>query len=153
MQFWALIVDSFRHTRDRKIFWVMIGISVLIAVAMSLISFDEKGISLLFRWHFEAPQYRAGTDDQRVFVASILTLHLIGNYIGFAGVILGLVSTAGILPDLMRPGAIDVVLAKPLSRAKLFLGKYLGSIGRTSGPFRFRSFCSATFMRSWRCLA
>ena len=56
MQFWALIVDSFRHTRDRKIFWVMIGISLLIATAMSLISFDEKGITIFFRWHYEAPQ-------------------------------------------------------------------------------------------------
>lgn len=128
MQVWALILDSFRHTRDRKIFWVMLGISVLIAVAMSLISFDRSGVTLFFRWHFDAPEYRAGTEAQRSLVITILTLQLIGNYIGFAGVLLGLVATAGILPDLMRPGAIDVVLAKPLSRAKLFLGKYLGSM-------------------------
>lgn len=128
MQTWALIVDSFRYTRDRKLFWVMLAISLLIAIAMSLISFDAGGATILFNWRFDAPEFRAGTEQQRVLVITILTLQLIGNYVGFAGVILGLVATAGILPDLMRPGAIDVVVSKPLSRAKLFLSKYLGAM-------------------------
>ena len=48
MQFWALIVDSFRESRDRKIFWVMLGLSLLIAAAMSCISFEQGRVNFLF---------------------------------------------------------------------------------------------------------
>jgi hypothetical protein len=43
-------------------------------------------------------------------------------------VVLAIIATAGFLPNLMEKGAIDVLLAKPLPRWKLFLGKYLGSL-------------------------
>jgi hypothetical protein len=38
-------------------------------------------------------------------------------------------AAAGYFPGLMKTGAIDLVLAKPISRVEIFWGKYLGGLG------------------------
>jgi len=126
MQMWALIVDSLRHTLDRKIFWVMLAISVVIAAAMACIGFDETGVTVFFKWHFDDPAFQVGTAAQRSFATEILVYWLTDKYLGFVGVLVALVSTASIFPSVMESGTVDVVLAKPLSRTKLFVGKYFG---------------------------
>ena len=129
MQFWALIVDSFRESRDRKIFWVMLAISVAIAAGMACVGFDDQGVSVLFgAWRIDAPDYVDGNVAGRAMIGSILTQYIAGMYIGWIGIIMALIATAGIFPSLMQPGAIDVVLAKPISRPMIFLGKYVGSM-------------------------
>ena len=128
MQLWALIVDGFRESRDRKIFWVMLGISVLIAAVMACVGFDETGVTILFKWHVDDPAYVAGTDAQRVQVTSILIYWVADKYIGLIGIALALIATAGFFPSMMEQGAIDAILSKPISRARLFFGKYLASM-------------------------
>lgn len=128
MQLWALIIDGFRESRDRKIFWVMIGISVLIAAMMACVGYDETGVTIFFKWHLDEPAYVAGTDAQRVHVTTVLIFWLADKYIGLVGIALALIATAGFFPSMMEQGAIDVVLSKPISRAKLFFGKYLASM-------------------------
>ncbi len=133
MQIWALIVDSFREARDRKIFWVLIAISVLVAVAMSAVSFDDTGINLLFGLKTIAyDQFQMGgsmepTQLRRAFAAGG-AVNIMDSYMGLIGLSLAIVATAGIFPNFMERGAIDVVLAKPLPRWKLFVGKYIGSM-------------------------
>jgi ABC-type transport system involved in multi-copper enzyme maturation permease subunit len=47
----------------------------------------------------------------------------------FAGIIIfGIFATAGLLPDTMQRGTIDLYLSKPLGRWQLVLGKYLGGV-------------------------
>ena len=129
MQVWALIADCFREAIDRKIFWVMIVISLVIAAGMACIGFDEEGMSILFGvWTFEVPDYAPGNPLGRALIGSILTKWIADVYIGWIGIVIALVATAGIFPSLIERGAIDVVLSKPMSRAKIFLGKYAGSM-------------------------
>jgi len=42
-------------------------------------------------------------------------------------------ASAGYFPGLLEQGAVDCVLAKPLSRAKIYFGKYLGGLALFSG--------------------
>ena len=129
MQVWALIADCFREAIDRKIFWVMIVISLVIAAGMACIGFDEEGMSILFGvWTFEVPDYAPGNPLGRALIGSILTKWIADLYIGWIGIVIALVATAGIFPSLIERGAIDVVLSKPMSRAKVFLSKYAGSM-------------------------
>lgn len=129
MQFWALIVDCFREAIDRKLFWIMIVISVVIAAGMACVGFDDKGVSILFgMWRFDAPDYVDGNELGRAMIGSILTQYIADIYIGWIGIIMAIIATASIFPSLMERGAIDVVLAKPMSRPMVFLGKYLGSM-------------------------
>ncbi|HEY3242684.1 MAG TPA: ABC transporter permease subunit [Phycisphaerae bacterium] len=133
MQTWALIADCFREAFDRKIFWVMVAITLIVTSAMACIGFDERGISFLFgvwRLEYSNPAFHGGLAAIGIplkFVAAI-AINILDTFVGWIGAVLALVATAGIFPRFMERGAIDVPLAKPLPRWKLFLGKYLGSM-------------------------
>jgi ABC-type transport system involved in multi-copper enzyme maturation permease subunit len=53
---------------------------------------------------------------------------------GFAGGLLigitlfGVIATAGIIPDTLEKGIVDLYLSKPIARWQLLLGKYLGAV-------------------------
>jgi hypothetical protein len=48
MQTAALLLDSLRMLRSRKLFWISLGISALVVAAYASIGFGENGLSLLF---------------------------------------------------------------------------------------------------------
>ncbi len=55
-----------------------------------------------------------------------LELLLSGGVAGTLGLLLALVWTAGFVPSFLDPSAASVLLAKPVARWQLLLGKYLG---------------------------
>ncbi len=55
-----------------------------------------------------------------------LELVLAGGIAGTLGLLLALVWTAGFVPSFLEPAAASVMLAKPVGRSQLLLGKYLG---------------------------
>jgi ABC-type transport system involved in multi-copper enzyme maturation permease subunit len=58
-----------------------------------------------------------------VWTSGVATLVFVITMLGFVS------AAAGYFPGLMKAGAIDLVLAKPVSRAEIFWGKYLGGLG------------------------
>jgi ABC-type transport system involved in multi-copper enzyme maturation permease subunit len=129
MQVWALIVDGFRESRDRKIFWIMLGISAIVAAAMACISFGDNNIYILFgKWQLSSSDIGFGPTLDREQIVGIIVYWMMDFILGWVGIILALIATASFFPTMMDKGAIDVVLAKPITRAKLFLSKYLGSM-------------------------
>ncbi len=129
MQVWAIIVDSFREAKAKKLFWVLLGISTLVAAAMSCIGFDENGFSFFFgAIKVPHPLFQAGTDAAASFIGAIVSNFLVGTYIGWVGIVICLVGTAGMFPSLIETGAVDVVVSKPLPRSLLFLARYIGSL-------------------------
>jgi len=129
MQFWALIVDSFRASLDRKIFWVILLISLVVAGGMFCIAFEPRGINVLFgTWVITTDAFTVGGEVRPDFIASVATEWIMDNILGWLAVILALIATADFLPTLMQPGVIEVAVSKPLPRWQLFLGKYIGSL-------------------------
>lgn len=129
MQIWALIVDSFRESRDRKIFWVMLAITLLVTAAMACIGFEPDKITLLFGlYEFDTEQFSSAGALRTDLIATVIVQLIWDTILGWVGIILILVATAGFFPAMLERGAVDVLLSKPLSRSKLFLGKYLGSM-------------------------
>ena len=128
MQFWALIVDSFRESLDRKIFWVLVVISVLVAAAMSCVGFQPTHVDIMFgMWEFETDLFDPTTEAGRGNIASIAVV-CTDIVVGWIGLMLMIVATAGFFTAFVERGAIDVLLSKPMTRARLFIGKYLGSM-------------------------
>ncbi len=129
MQTWALIKDSFREAIDRKLFWVVLGISLLIALVMACFGFDEKGIVVLFGVRrYEWPELALGSPMRDSVLVTVLA-HLVADvFMGWIGVGLALIATAGTFPSLMEKGTIDVLVSKPLRRWHLFAGKYAGGL-------------------------
>lgn len=128
MQFWALIVDSFRESLDRKIFWVLAALSLLVAAAMACIAFEPTKVNIMFGfWEFETSMFDPTTPDGRGNIASVAVGGM-DTIVGWLGVTLTIIATAGFFPAFMRRGAIDILLSKPMSRGRVFLGKYCGSM-------------------------
>ncbi len=129
MQTWALIKDSFREAIDRKLFWVMLGISLFVALVMVCVGFDEKGISFLFgMWRWESSELAMGSSLRTSTLAGILAHGLADFYLGWVGLVLALIATAGVFPSFMEKGTVEILLSKPMRRWRLFLGKYAGSM-------------------------
>jgi ABC-type transport system involved in multi-copper enzyme maturation permease subunit len=129
MQSWALIVDSFRESKNGKIFWVMLAISILVALAMFCFSFEPGGIDILFgTWQIETDLFTIGGKVRPDLISAVAVEWVLDSILGGVGIILALIATAGFFPAMMERGAIEVLLSKPMPRWKLFLGKYAGSM-------------------------
>jgi hypothetical protein len=53
---------------------------------------------------------------------------LVGGMGAWVAVLVGVVVTASFIPDLLRKGAIDLLLAKPVRRPSLLIYKYIGGL-------------------------
>jgi len=63
---------------------------------------------------------------ERGDAVTFLELLLAGGFAGTVGVLLTLVWTAGFVPTMLDPSAASVLLAKPVTRQQLLVGKYCG---------------------------
>src|SRR5205085_9269224 len=68
----------------------------------------------------------------------------VGIWLTFAALILAIVSTASLFPDLITGGAIDLYLSKPISRLRLILTKY--ATGLLFVALQVLVFCAASFL-------
>lgn len=129
MQATALLLDSLRMLRSRKLFWISLGISMLVMLAYASIGFGENGLSLFFgAWELEDPFFIEGSPWAKALYLGIYSNLVVTIWLSWAATILALVSTSSVFPDFMSAGSIEMVLSKPISRVRVFLIKFLGSL-------------------------
>lgn len=129
MQLLALILDSFRESLDRKIFWILLTISAVVTLAMASIGFDGDRLTFFFGWlRTDVHGYNPLSEIGRAKIVGAVIYLILTQVLGGVGLILMIVATAGSLPAMFDAGAIDLLLVKPISRARLFLYKYLASM-------------------------
>lgn len=129
MQLWALILDGFRESRDRRIFWVLLLMSFGVAAAMFCIRFEPDGIDVLFgMWKVQADQFAANGMLRTNLIAAVIVDGIMDTALGSVGMILAVIATAGFIPHLLEKGAIELVVSRPIPRWMLFLGRYLGGL-------------------------
>ncbi len=122
----AIFLDAYRELNSRKLFWITLILSGVVVAAYGLIGINENGLRLMV---WDVP-FRVNTTvmSEETFYKIIFVNFGIGIWLAWAATILALVSTAGIFPDLITGGSIDLVLAKPISRMRLFLTKYCAGL-------------------------
>lgn len=118
----ALLLDAYRDLNARKLFWITLILSAVFVGVFACFGADSTGFSIL-RWHFDMPRH-----DAEVAFKSIFRTGVIGFWLTWVATILALISTAGIFPDFITGGSIDLYLAKPLSRPRLFIVKYFSGL-------------------------
>ena len=129
MQATALLLDSLRMLRSRKLFWISLGISMLVMLAYASIGFGENGLSLFFgAWELEDPFFIEGSPWAKALYLGIYSNLVVTIWLSWAATILALVSTSSVFPDFMSAGSIEIVLSKPISRVRVFLIKFIGSL-------------------------
>jgi|GEM_PF-401373 len=128
--FLTLLLESYRGLRSETIFWVTVGLSVLVATLFLSIGFNEKEISFLFgATNIESDFSGSGTRlVQEVVYIMIFTNLIAGGWLTFIAIILALISCASIFPDAMKEGAAGMLMTKVPSRFQVFLAKLTGSL-------------------------
>jgi len=127
--FWTLLVDSLRLLRARALFWITLVISALAAVIYLSIGFTPTGVSMMFGMgKFDNPVLRAGTQAAELFYLGLFSKFIVGLWLSWVAIGLAIISCAPVFPDFMAEGSIGIPLSKPVSRLKLFLYKYIGSL-------------------------
>lgn len=150
-----MVRDTFRQSVASKLFWVMLGLTVLCTVFC--LGIRVTGDEEAPRHPHQLPTYMPKSQDtqsvrdegirvvngevslgfglfkfpvakHRIDSVRHIQLWLAGVLADTVGVLLALLWTAGFLPTFLEPHAVTVLLAKPAPRWSLLVGKYLGVV-------------------------
>jgi ABC-type transport system involved in multi-copper enzyme maturation permease subunit len=114
----AILHDAYRELNSKRMFWITLIISAVTIGGWAIISIGPNGLML------------AGTDWETPYIPPmseykfLFTTIVIDWWLTWGVLILALISTAGIFPDFLSGGSVDLYIAKPISRARLFVTKY-----------------------------
>ena len=129
MQFKALLIDAYRQLSAAKLFWVTVGISVLVVLAYGSVGFNKQGISILFGfWEIESEYLHEGSPWARGLYIGIFSSFLVKVWLAWIATVLALISTCSIFPEFVHSGSIELTISKPIGRLKLFFSKYIVSL-------------------------
>jgi ABC-type transport system involved in multi-copper enzyme maturation permease subunit len=129
MQFRALLIDAYRQLSAAKLFWVTVGISVLVVIGFGSVGFTEEGVSLGFGLtEIESEFIKAGSPWARGLYIGIFSGFLVKVWLAWIAAVLALISTCSIFPEFVHSGSIELTISKPIGRLKLFFSKYLVSL-------------------------
>ncbi|MBT8045452.1 MAG: hypothetical protein KJO79_10920 [Verrucomicrobiae bacterium] len=128
-QILTILWDSYRLLAAKKLFWVVLFLTVLIAATYASIGFTPEGISVLFgAYHIDSDIIVEGSIFAEYLYMMIFTDYLVPWWLGMFALVLALISVCPVFPDFLKTGSIDVAISKPMSRVTLFFMKYLGSL-------------------------
>ena len=127
MKILALVMHTFRETAAKATLWVLAGIStlILLVVAFGLSTASSgDGITLMLFGNASTPPL---DQAQLQHAVAAMEAGLAGGLM--LGVFLfGLFATAGIIPEALEKGIVDLYLSKPIARWELLAGKSLGAV-------------------------
>ena len=123
----ALVMDTFRESLSRKIFWGFFGCStVLMLLFLLVLNVDivEGGVAAItiFGQDF--------TGGQGAALGQVVNLVLggVSVFLFTAGLFFSVFASAGLIPTVFEPGRIELLLSKPVGRSHLLFGKFLGTL-------------------------
>ncbi|MEJ6572963.1 MAG: hypothetical protein QNL39_13355 [Akkermansiaceae bacterium] len=128
-QILTILWDSYRLLAAKKLFWIVLSLSVLISMCYASVGFTPEGISVFFgAYHIESDIIVADSIFAEYLYMMIFTDYLVPWWLGMFALVLALISVCPVFPDFLKSGSIDVAVSKPVSRVTLFLVKYLGCL-------------------------
>lgn len=114
----ALFIDAYRDLNSRKLFWITLILSALVVIGFAFVGMTDRSIT------FAGMHFNVWPLDPMIAYKQVFSYLVIGIWLSWAAVALALISTAGIFPELITGGTIDLYLSKPIGRWRLFLTKY-----------------------------
>jgi ABC-type transport system involved in multi-copper enzyme maturation permease subunit len=127
MQFLAILIDTWRLIRARKLFWIALVITLLVGLAYASLGYNDRGLSLFFLLDIPNEALAKGTPGAAE--TSFTAFYVVTEWwTTFFGMILALITCSSIFPEFMAPGSIDTLLSKSISRPQLFLAKFVSGL-------------------------
>jgi ABC-type transport system involved in multi-copper enzyme maturation permease subunit len=119
----ALFVEAYRELNSKKLFWITMALNLLVVGIFAALGINERGVGFL-HWTFDSPVLNTSLVTPEVFYKLQFVSWASNVWLAWVAVILGLVATCTLVPDLIASGAIETTLSKPIGRLRLFLTKY-----------------------------
>ena len=116
----AIFLDAYRELNAKRMFWVTLALSGLFIGGFALLGIGNGSLTVL-GFDFPVPM-------PELMYKVVLRQAVIGFWLAWGATVLALVSTAGIFPDFLAGGSVDLYLAKPIGRVRLFLTKYAAGL-------------------------
>jgi len=126
-QTWAIFLEAYRNLNSKKLFWLVLILSGLVVASFAGVGINEQGLKILF-WQLDSDMFNAQHIPPDQFYKLLFTQIGIGIWLSWLATILALISTAGIFPDLIGSGSIDLYVSKPIRRLRLFLTEYAAGL-------------------------
>lgn len=123
---WTLIRDVFRQARASGLTATLLAITALAALACATIEISSTADGARLSLGFGA--IRATTGSTALEATAHWQFLLAAVVADTAGVLLALSWTAGFLPSFLDPSAVSVLLAKPASRIRILIARWLGVV-------------------------
>ncbi|MEO1585243.1 MAG: hypothetical protein AAFR96_11825 [Planctomycetota bacterium] len=139
----ALFVDAYRELAAGKLFWITLILSAAVASAFAAIGIDEQGFTALW-FRLDFIPITSDTLPPSALYKFLFFQFGMGIWLTWIATILGLITTAGMVPSLISSGVIDSMVAKPISRTRLFLTRY--STGLLFATLQVLLFSAAAFL-------
>lgn len=127
MKILALVRGTVRELASKAVLYVLAGISTLILLVAVLAigaTSSDAGMTITF---FGNPAGPPVPQETLSTMAGALEASFAGGLF-FGVVVFGIFGTAGVIPDALEKGTVDIYLSKPVARWQLLAGKYLGSV-------------------------
>jgi ABC-type transport system involved in multi-copper enzyme maturation permease subunit len=139
----AIFYDAYRSLNAKKMFWIVLAISVLVVAAFAAVGINDRGLKILV-WQFDTEPVTTQSLSAATFYKYVFVNIGIGVWLTWLATILALISTAGIFPDLVTGGSIGLLVSKPIGRLRLFLTEY--AAGLLFVTLQVTVFCLASFL-------
>jgi ABC-type transport system involved in multi-copper enzyme maturation permease subunit len=120
----ALIIDTFREAMARRIFWGLFGLTALILLFFLLVMRIDVVEGAVATMTLFGNTSRA-TDLTKIVNSSYAA---VAAFLYSVGMFLAVFASAGLIPSVLEPGRIELILSKPITRAHLLLGRYVGNV-------------------------
>jgi ABC-type transport system involved in multi-copper enzyme maturation permease subunit len=142
-QAFALFLDAYRDLNSRKLFWIVLILSTIVAASFGALGLTSNGVEV-FAWKIPSEYLNNQWITPADFYNFIFDFYGIGFWLTWVATILALVSTGGLFPDFLAAGAVDLYLSKPIGRLRLFATKYV--FGLLFVAVQIVCFCTACFL-------
>ena len=140
----TILGDSLKLLRARKLFWIVVSISLFVGLIYASIGFNDEGVTMLWFQVATNEFLVKGSEFSKVFYLLLFTNLIIPHWLGFLAVLLTILTSCSVFPELMKEGSIETIVSKPVSRWKIFLVKYAGMLGFMAVPLTL--FCLIVFL-------
>jgi hypothetical protein len=121
----AILLDAYRELQAKKMFWVVLILNVFVIGVFAILGVNKNGLTVL--WYEVGDTRSLGVEAAFVYKYAYSTF-IVGLWFTWLATLLALISVAGIFPDFMSSGGVDLFLAKPISRLRLFFTKYMAGL-------------------------
>jgi len=120
----AIIEDAYRELQSKKMFWIILILNIVAICAFALVGVSDKALTVAGK-DFQTYQYSGFALIQ---YKGLFSTMVVGIWFTWIATLLALISTASIFPDFLSSGSIDLYLARPIGRLRLFLTKYIAGL-------------------------